>query len=106
MKTTLLIFFIILLLVGCDDYPKEQTVTEDRLNCAQDTVEARSAFILSCLSKANPKSDEEPEDWIKFCQTMAEETICTYQSLIVTQQIMCIGCGWHDKSLTPVPESE
>lgn len=35
------------------------------------TEEKAAAFILDCLTNANPLSDEEPEDWIKNCESFA-----------------------------------
>ena len=44
--------------------------------CTAETVDKRATFILQCISNANPKSDEEPEDWLQKCQVIAEETYC------------------------------
>lgn len=33
-------------------------------------------FVSACIKDANPKSDEEPEDWIKQCRYTAIEIIC------------------------------
>ena len=33
-------------------------------------------FALTCIENANPKSDEEPEDWIDKCQNMAMNLLC------------------------------
>lgn len=37
----------------------------------------QAEFILKCIENANPKSDEEPEDWITICQAMSEDLFCT-----------------------------
>lgn len=63
---------------GCAD-PKGSTreYVNTQAFCTEDTKKERSDFILSCIEAANPKSDEEPEDWIHVCQKMAEETLCS-----------------------------
>lgn len=37
----------------------------------------QSVFILDCIKNANPKSDEEPEDWIYMCKNMSLDLFCT-----------------------------
>jgi len=37
----------------------------------------QSVFILDCIKNANPKSDEEPEDWIYMCKNMSLDLYCT-----------------------------
>ena len=45
-------------------------------DCDTSTAPIRATFTLTCISNANPKSDEEPEDWIRLCKKMADETYC------------------------------
>ena len=33
----------------------------------EENGEAARAWVLECIGRANPISDEEPEDWIKRC---------------------------------------
>jgi len=57
-----LIFAAIGFLIACDAQYIEfrQVVPEEKR-------EAQQKWILDCVEKANPKSDEEPEDWIRMC---------------------------------------
>ena len=43
------------------------------------TVE-QAKFVLTCIKNANPKSDEEPEDWIYECKNMSLDMFCTKKS--------------------------
>jgi len=61
-----------LLSAGCDD--KVRLTTE--YDCDKGVAQKKSGFILQCLSNANPRSDEEPEDWILYCEDMAKRTFC------------------------------
>ena len=36
----------------------------------------QSKFVLECIKNGNPKSDEEPEDWIYMCKTMSLSMFC------------------------------
>lgn len=55
-------------------------------HCTPDTAQQRADFILRCVEGANPKSDEEPEDWIRHCQYMAEETLCSIQTITIVER--------------------
>ncbi len=70
-------------LSGCED--QHRTVERSRLICQEETKKPRADFILKCIGNANPKSDEEPEDWIYKCKVMAEETFCDYENVMVRQ---------------------
>lgn len=81
----LAICFSALLVAGCDGGKDEVFIRYELDNlCGSDTTEARSVFILSCIKNANPSSDEEPEDWIRQCQYMAEDTYCPKESVKIT----------------------
>ncbi|MCP4262922.1 MAG: hypothetical protein GY774_36240 [Planctomycetes bacterium] len=86
-----------LFLVGCDDAPKYRTYHELEHVCAADTVPARAEFTLQCIANANPKSDEEPEDWIRLCLEMAVDTYCELQSYKVTE-VKLKGGYWEASS--------
>ena len=60
-------------------------------NCDTSTIESRASFTLQCINNANPKSDEEPEDWIRVCKDMAEETYCPMAMFRVYSD--CGGCA-------------
>ena len=61
-----------LLSAGCSDKVRMRSEYE----CAKDVVQTKADFTLKCLSNANPKSDEEPEDWILYCEDMAKRNFC------------------------------
>lgn len=86
---------LVLFLTGCTDYPefKERTKTKDF--CVKLTEGKRASFILQCLKNTNPKSDEDPEDWMRICGEMAVETYCEQKKVIVTYKRDCNGCGWN-----------
>ncbi len=93
--------------LGCAD-PKGSTRTYsvDANHCTQDTVADRSNFILACIANANPKSDEEPEDWLKICQQIAEQTICPITRVRVTDECISATFGrcnfWEERTRVPV----
>ena len=48
-----------------------------RYHCATD--EQKECFgdrNVACIEAANPKSDEEPEDWLPQCREMGREACC------------------------------
>ncbi len=75
MKYLILLF----LLIGCTEDDKDDYRTRYLMNCSE-SVEGKeilSKFVLACIKNANPKSDEEPEDWIRLCQKMGKDIHCT-----------------------------
>ena len=85
----LLLIATALLCSGCYDNSiigTTREISETRNYCKADTAILRSEFILQCLKNANPKSDEEPEDWIYQCKEMAEETLCPLIEVTVKQE--------------------
>lgn len=57
----------------------------------------QSEFILDCIKNANPKSDEEPEDWIYMCKNMSLDLFCNSNEIpvyvsygIFAKEIRCI----------------
>ena len=100
MKIKLLTILPLLALTACgeDEY---STYMRQDLVCDASSVSQRSDFILSCIKNANPKSDEEPEDWIKDCQDMAEETYCELKTVKVTMYKPA-GSFWRDIKTEPI----
>ena len=39
-------------------------------------MEKLAAWVSTCLKDANPKSDEEPEDWIRQCERTGSRILC------------------------------
>ncbi|MGJ8687317.1 MAG: hypothetical protein ACSHWQ_07550 [Spongiibacteraceae bacterium] len=79
-----------LLATGCDgELGQMRTIERLETYCQTDTSAARAEFILQCIENANPKSDEEPEDWITKCQHMAEASLCQKRTVVKVQE--CTG---------------
>lgn len=70
-------FVFVMLLSACTPKPDTVDPSYDTYACDAVQSEKLSAFILKCIESANPKSDEEPEDWIELCQKMGRETLCS-----------------------------
>ena len=59
---TLYLTIILLFFLSCNtDQKVGYFVPEEK-------KDAQRAWILECIEKANPRSDEEPEDWIVQCE--------------------------------------
>ena len=79
MKIMILVFTILILpLTGCGGVKKpfEYTTRASEPVCDDESIPLRAEFTLQCIANANPKSDEEPEDWIHQCEDMATELYC------------------------------
>lgn len=106
MKNTVIILVSALALVACSADNGDTRETQSIQNiCTSDTVQERSAFILQCIGNGNPKSDEEPEDWIGKCETFAENLWCPKTSVKIVQTAYnCdgISCWWRDSNVQPI----
>lgn len=71
-----LMLMTVILLAGCSTEAKVYDRYKIDMLCKDDTKQERKDFILSCIEKGNPHSDEEPEDWISICEDMAKNTYC------------------------------
>ena len=97
----ILIICFAFLCIGCSKGDL-RTTEKNAHHCTLDSSEKRASFILQCISNANPKSDEEPEDWITKCQNMAEETLCPEITMLITERCASnAGCYWVEISRTP-----
>ena len=76
MKNYILILAVFL--SGCSNpnNPLEDWEPTTITKCSDSVTESIARFTLKCIENANPKSDEEPEDWINVCKDMAESTYC------------------------------
>lgn len=95
---------ILAVLVGCDGEPVYRERIKTTNDCRPGSSEKRASFILQCIESGNPKSDEEPEDWIGMCQEMAENTLCGKRYYEVTEKEM--NGWWKEISRRPVAVSE
>ncbi len=94
MVKRLLTVLLLLLIVGCDK-GKREVIERNEHYCDPETSNIRADFILKCIKNANPKSDEEPEDWIIKCEDIAERTLCPMRRVKITMEcISDLGCGW------------
>ena len=75
-SSAIYIGLLIFLIVQCSGCKEDYVIQTEYFVCSDDTVEDRAQFVLECIENANPKSDEEPEDWIGICQRMADSNYC------------------------------
>ena len=79
----------LVLLSGCSE-PPDYTETRSRLiseqACPVEVADSRADYMLQCIKNANPKSDEEPEDWLYVCKNMANDLYCKDATYRVTEQ--------------------
>ena len=61
-------------LLSCSSLSRLQY--QNQLHCESADVVLQAKFILNCIANANPKSDEEPEDWLPMCEAMAQRMYC------------------------------
>ena len=100
------VIFLILMvsLSGCTDRNNTRIIYKYDTYCNMDSAPDRAEFILQCIKNANPRSDEEPEDWITKCQYMAEKTLCPKVKIEITQRCGSSGgCIWIEQSRRPYP---
>lgn len=57
----------------------EDVRTGSEMVCTGDQTK-RAIWVQECIKNANPKSDEEPEDWIRECERVSIETYCNRRS--------------------------
>ena len=69
-----IILLLIIFVVSCNERYVGGVL--ETLVCKDKTMKSRRTFILKCIKNANPKSDEDPEDWIMLCNTMALDIYC------------------------------
>lgn len=63
-------------LCGCDKDVND--VRWEKVDqCTAKQNEKLAPWVNECIKNANPKSDEEPEDWIYMCKNMGKEMFCT-----------------------------
>lgn len=63
---------ILVVLMGCDMEPQKAA----KLPIAECDTKAMASWILECVEKANPHSDEEPEDNTSQCEATAVHLFC------------------------------
>lgn len=80
---------------GCTQYPVYRETSElSSEDASPEQVESISKFTSDCVKNANPKSDEEPEDWLYICKNMAIEIHLRKKQAILYQRKECGGCYW------------
>jgi hypothetical protein len=76
MKQILTAAIIVVALSGCSKPFEEFTKMETTKVCDSADSDKRATFILQCIKNANPKSDEEPEDWLYKCERFSDNLFC------------------------------
>lgn len=89
-----LLVIVMFVLAGCSG-EKEIYRVKTVYDCPNDNTEQRVDFILKCIENANPKSDEEPEDWIYMCENMALKAFCTARTIKVNFKKDCYSCMYY-----------
>lgn len=79
------LFSLTLLLVACGGDPHYYTEQELRYYCPDKVKEKVKDYSLGCMEAANPRSDEEPEDWIYICRSDAIKLYCEERTVIITK---------------------
>lgn len=68
---TIVIIIIWSLLSGCS-VDISALRSEEVSDCHGPKNIDRAKWLLACIENANPKSDEEPEDWLWICESMSK----------------------------------
>lgn len=77
MRNTLILFIAIAIVSGCEEEERlPYTRLEVHKHCPESSRQERDRFVLKCIENANPRSDEEPEDWIELCGEMGKDIHC------------------------------
>jgi hypothetical protein len=71
--------------------------------CPPEKNDQVAAWVLKCIEVANPKADEEPEDWIRQCEKTAKSTLCDQQPFLTYTE--CMRCPWSTVPCTDVQEA-
>lgn len=69
-------FMISLLLTFITQTIVAESITVEKYYHSCNSAE-QSKFILTCIKNANPKSDEEPEDWLYQCKNISLDLYCS-----------------------------
>jgi len=106
MMSRLILVLIMVFCASCGEYvPEVRTIVKVGNSCTEESKSDRASFILQCIQNANPKSDEEPEGWIKICQKMAEDTLCEARRVELEQTKLCGYCSWTTANATLLPRN-
>lgn len=97
MKHTIL--FLLVTLTGCGDHPRTPRLIY-KPDCSPQETEKLANWMLECIKRANPKSDEEPEDWILQCERTGKRTLCSSVPAVRFQT--CHSCTWNSVACSKV----
>ena len=89
-KNLIILLTLVLIASGCKASEEDSFYLKWEPDCDLSTADVRAQFTLTCISNANPRSDEEPEDWIEICQEMAAKAYCPMATFKVF--FSCSGC--------------
>jgi hypothetical protein len=94
---------------GCTNSPQEKRakiLKSARIKykhyCATDEQRRCMAEVaVKCAEAANPKSDEEPEDWLPKCKNIAEEGCCPLTKGVSYKDVHGFEYNWLPWSEVP-----
>ncbi len=72
--------------------------------CSEEESDELASWILKCVEKANPQSDEEPEDWIRQCERTGKRTLCS--TVPVISHRGCAGCQWESTACSVIKDPQ
>ena len=103
-KSIVLLMLLLVASCGESEFGKTRESVEVENFCTPETSKERSEFILQCIKNANPKSDEEPEDWLYQCQNMAEDTLCPAIPVLTVKRCTSTkdlsgACRWYSATI-------
>lgn len=75
---TLILLALFTLVLGCNSAVSKVNIYQ--YYCSYESQALRRTFILDCIEKGNPHSDEEPEDLVSQCSKTAENVYCIYSN--------------------------
>ena len=90
-----IVLICLIALSGCEKPFEEYAEVKTKTVCNESDSDKRAAFILQCIFNANPKSDEEPEDWLNKCENFSNNLFCKKMAVEVT----CYDKYCHRESL-------
>jgi hypothetical protein len=69
------------LALACEPEPWEDYWSTTERYCAAPD-EFLADKIIACIAAANPKSDEEPEDWLRECDRIMRRALCRERIMV------------------------
>lgn len=107
MKKILLIAFAITFIFSATAYAGGYMRISYRYYCTEKADrQGYSESFLKCVFNANPKSDEEPEDWIPKCAEYTREAWCPLVKGVLYRNSAGYETNWVPWELVPKKHQE